>query len=120
MCGALHVSGAHQGALEKPTSRLATKHGTMSRLLRTRLSWGPVCALQQTSVLKRRGFSDSVPTTVKSSRRSPELRHQLVVVLLDLRPESASEGKNAASFRVYLYWAFSGVTLGKQIVPLSA
>src|SRR6478736_6215993 len=67
-----------------------------------------------------RGFSDSLPTPGKASRRSPELRHQLVVFLSDLRPESASERKNAASFPVYLYWAFSGVTPGRQQVPQSA
>ena len=58
-----------------------------------------------------RGFSGSLPTLAKASRRSPELRHQLVVFLSDLRPESASEQKNAATFPVYLYWAFCGVTL---------
>ena len=31
MCEALHMSDAHQGALEKPTSRLATKHGSNVR-----------------------------------------------------------------------------------------
>jgi hypothetical protein len=44
-----------------------------------------------------------------------------VVFLSDLRPEITSKRKNAASFPVYLYWAFSGVTLGKQqMVPRSA
>ena len=61
-----------------------------------------------------RGFSDSLPRRSECSARSPELRHQLVVFRSDLRLESAPERKNAASFPVYLYWPFSGVTLGKQ------
>ena len=58
-----------------------------------------------------RGFSGSLPTFTKASGRSPELRHQLAVFLSDLTLESASQRKNAASLPVYLFWAFSGVTL---------
>ena len=63
-----------------------------------------------------RGFFGSLPTLAEASRRNPELRHQLVVFLSDLKPESASEQKNAASFPVYLYWAFSGFTLAVQAI----
>ena len=61
-----------------------------------------------------RGFSGSLPTLTKVSRRSPELRHQLAVFLSDLTPESASQRKNAASLPVYPFWAFSGVTLAEM------
>jgi hypothetical protein len=64
-----------------------------------------------------RGFSGSLPTFATHSRRSPELRHQVVVVLSDLTVERASQRENAAFLLVYLYWAFSGVTLpSKQMV----
>ena len=66
-----------------------------------------------------REYSGSLPTLNKKYRRSPELRHQLAVVLSDLTLESASQGKNAAHFPVYLFWAFSGVTLAHgQMVGL--
>jgi hypothetical protein len=66
--------------------------------------------------LTKRVFAEvgSLLTLPRVWARSPELRHQLVVFLSDLMPESASERKNAASFLVYLYWAFLGVTLAKE------
>jgi hypothetical protein len=49
------------------------------------------------------------------------LRHQLAGLLFDLTPESAFQRKNAASLPVYLFWAFSGVTLAEmQVVATTA
>jgi hypothetical protein len=55
----------------------------------------------------------SLPKRSERSARSAEFRHQLKVFFSELRPESASQRKNATSFPVYLYSAFSGVTLGE-------
>ena len=41
------------------------------------------------------GFLTLSRPLAEATRRSPELRHQLVVFLSDLRPESASEQKNS-------------------------
>jgi hypothetical protein len=41
------------------------------------------------------------------------LRHQLAALLFDLTPESAFQRKDAAFLPVYLFWAFSGVTLAE-------
>ena len=68
-----------------------------------------------------RGLFGSLPTFTRRSRRSPEMRHQLAVVLSDLTPESAPRRDHAASIPFYLFWAVSGVTLAKQqMVPRSA
>jgi hypothetical protein len=38
----------------------------------------------------------------------------MAVVLSDLTPERASQRRNAAFLLVYLFWAFSGVTLARK------
>jgi hypothetical protein len=63
-----------------------------------------------------RGLSGSLATLAKSSKRSPELRDQLAVLHSDVTTERAFQRKKAASLPVYLYWAFSGVTLAE--VPM--
>ena len=60
-----------------------------------------------------RGLSGSLATLAKSSKRSPELRDQLAVLHSDVTTERALQRKKAASLPVYLYWAFSGVTLAE-------
>jgi hypothetical protein len=42
------------------------------------------------------------------------LRHQVAVILSELTVERASQRKNAAVLLVYLFWAFSGVTLARK------
>src|SRR4029453_4239203 len=51
-----------------------------------------------------RGLFGSLPTFTRRSRRSPEMRHQLAVVLSDLTPESAPGRDHAASIPFYLFW----------------
>jgi hypothetical protein len=65
-----------------------------------------------------RGFSVSLLNLTRTPGRSPELRHQMAVVLFHSTPESAFPRTKAASLPFYLFWAFTGVTLAKeQMVP---
>ena len=60
------------------------------------------------------GISASLLAFTKARGKSAELRHQLAVVLSHSTPESAFQPTKAASSPGYLYWPFSGVTLGEQ------
>ena len=46
--------------------------------------------------------------------KKPGSRHQLAVLLSDVTTERAFQRRKAAFFPVYLYWAFSGVTLAAE------
>ena len=95
---------------DRLASRCASKFESADRLsimmcveLRIRCSQPP-----------SREFSGSLLTFAEPRRTSPELRRQLAVILSDLTLERASQRKNAAFLLVYLFRAFSGVTLPEQ------
>jgi hypothetical protein len=59
-------------------------------------------SLQTASTAIQSWVAGSLPAFTKTSRRSPELRHQMAVVLSGLTPESAPRRKNAARTEVEL------------------
>jgi hypothetical protein len=61
-----------------------------------------------------RSFFGSLPTFTEPCRRSLELRDQFAGLHWDVPTERAFQWKKAASLPVYLYWAFSGVTLRRR------
>ena len=61
-----------------------------------------------------RAISGSLLTLARACARSPQLRHQMAVLLSHATLESAFPPTKAASLPVYLYWAFSGVTLCQE------
>jgi hypothetical protein len=68
-----------------------------------------------------RGYSGSLPAVAGRSRISPEMRHQMAVVLSDPRQERQCRWGNATVLSVYLFRPLSGVTLAAEpLVPRSA
>ena len=68
-----------------------------------------------------RGYSGSLPAVAGRSRISPEMRHQMAVVLSDPRQERQCRWGNATVLSAYLFRPLSGVTLAAEpMVPQSA